>query len=59
VRYERHPDHPDEIVIRRRRLFRERLVTVPFEQVANVDPERECVYLAIPSASVKLLPELR
>jgi hypothetical protein len=26
---------------------------VSFEQVANVDPERECVYLAIPSNAVE------
>jgi hypothetical protein len=47
VRYERHTDHPDEILIRRRFLFWDRYAKVPFEEVANVDPERERIYLAV------------
>jgi hypothetical protein len=49
VRYEQHTDHPDEIVFRRRRFLRERLVSVTFDQVANVDRPSERVYLAIRS----------
>jgi hypothetical protein len=52
VRYTQHTDHPDEIVVKRRRFLRERLVSVRFEQVANVDRHSECVFLAIPSDEV-------
>jgi hypothetical protein len=53
VRYERHTDHPDEILVKRRILFWDRYATVPFEQVANVDPERERVYLALPRDAIE------
>jgi hypothetical protein len=53
VRYEKHADHPDDILIRRRYLLWDRYTTVSFEDVANVDPERERIYLAIPSNSVE------
>ena len=49
VRYEQHTDHPDEIVVRRRGFLRERLVSVPFASVANVDRRGERVYLGIPA----------
>ena len=45
VRYERHADHPDEIVVRRG-LFRRRHV-LPFEAVAAVDGKNETVLLRI------------
>jgi hypothetical protein len=45
-------DHPDAILVRRRFLLRDRYATLPFEQVANVDPERERVYLALPLEAV-------
>ena len=45
VRYERHTDHPDEIVVRRR-LFRRKHV-LPFEAVAAVDGKNETVLLRI------------
>jgi hypothetical protein len=45
--------HPDEIVVRRRTLLWDRYATVPFEQVANVDPERERVYLALPRDTIE------
>jgi NADH dehydrogenase FAD-containing subunit len=54
VRYEHHADHPDEIVVRRRRFLRERLVSVPFAEVSNVDRRNERVYLAIPSGEIGL-----
>ena len=53
VRYEHHTDHPDEIVIRRRRFLRNRLARVSFDDVANVDRRSERVYLTIPSAEVR------
>jgi hypothetical protein len=53
VRYERHTDHPDEILVKRRILFWDRYAAVPFEQVANVDPERERVYLALPRDAIE------
>jgi hypothetical protein len=52
VRYKQHTEHPDEIVVRRRRLLRERNVNVAFDQVANVDQRTERVYLTIASAAV-------
>jgi hypothetical protein len=56
VRYRRHADHPDEIVIKRRILLRHRLGVVGFEEVAAVDPDRRRVYLAIPTAAIRRLP---
>jgi hypothetical protein len=43
VRYERHADYPDEIVVRRG-LFRQRRV-LPFEAVAAVDRKNKTVLL--------------
>jgi hypothetical protein len=45
VRYERHADYPDEIVVRRG-LFRQRRV-LPFEAVAAVDRKNKTVQLRI------------
>jgi hypothetical protein len=45
VRYERHADYPDEIVVRRG-LFRQRRV-LPFEAVAAVDRKNKTVLLRI------------
>ena len=45
IRYERHADRPDEIVVRRG-LFRRRLV-LPFEAVAAVDGKNETVLLRV------------
>jgi hypothetical protein len=52
VRYEQHTDHPDDILIRRRVLFFDRFATVGFDEVANVDPERGRVYLAVPRSTI-------
>jgi hypothetical protein len=43
IRYERHADYPDEIVLRRG-LFRRRRI-LPFEAVAAVDRKNEIVQL--------------
>jgi hypothetical protein len=53
VLYERHTDHADELLVRRRILLWDRYATVPFEQVANVDPERERLYLALPRDAIE------
>jgi hypothetical protein len=45
VRYERHTDYPDELVVRRG-LFRRRLV-LPFEAVAAVDGKNKTVLLRV------------
>ena len=45
IRYERHTDHPDELVVRRG-LLRRRLV-LPFEAVAAVDGKNKTVLLRI------------
>ena len=45
IRYERHADYPDEIVVRRG-LFRQRRV-FPFEAVAAVDRKKKTVLLCI------------
>jgi hypothetical protein len=58
VRYKRHADHPDEIVIKRRVLLRQRLGVVAFDKVSNVDPDRERVYLAIPTTAIRRLSGL-
>jgi hypothetical protein len=50
-------DHPDEVLLRKRFLFWDRYATLLFEQVANVDPERERVYLALPHGEVEWGPE--
>ena len=55
VRYQRHADHPDEIVIRRRVFVWRRRGVIPFEAVGNVDPDRARVYLTIPTDAIKRL----
>jgi hypothetical protein len=45
VRYERHADYPDEIVVRRGLLRQRR--TLPFEAVEAVDVKNETVRLRI------------
>lgn len=56
VRYERHSDHPDEIVVRRRNVFWGRRRVVPFAAVESVDPRRRTVTLEIDAESVARLP---
>ena len=53
VRYERHMDHPDEIVIRRQVFLWDRYATVSFDEVSNVDPARERVYLSVPHGTIE------
>jgi hypothetical protein len=53
VRYEQHADHPDEIVIRRRNVFRGRRRSIPFSAVDAVDPRQRTVMLAIDSTRLE------
>ena len=53
VRYRQHTDHPDEIVVRRRRFLRDRQTVVGFDQIANVDRRSESVYLAVPTSAIE------
>jgi hypothetical protein len=52
VRYKRHTDHPDEIVIKQRFLLWERRGVVKFDDVSAVDSDRERVYLAVPRSAI-------
>ena len=45
VRYERHVDHPDEIVVRSRRLLARRRRVLPFGAVAEVRQRARTVLL--------------
>jgi hypothetical protein len=45
VRYERHADHPDEIVVRSRRLLARRRCVLPFSAVAEVRRRERTVVL--------------
>jgi hypothetical protein len=45
VRYGRHADHPDEIVVRSRRLFARRRRVFPFSAVAEVGRGERTVVL--------------
>ena len=47
VRYERHADHPDEIVVRRRGLLPSRRRVVPFSAVQEVRPRERAVVLRL------------
>ncbi len=47
VRYERHADHPDEIVVRRHALLPTRRHAFPFSAVAEVRPRQRAVVLHV------------
>jgi hypothetical protein len=47
VRYERHADHPDEIVVRSRRLLARRRRVLPFSAVAEVSRRERTVVLRV------------
>jgi hypothetical protein len=53
VRYEHHMDHPDNVVIRRRAVLWDRYATVSFNEVSNVDPARERVYLSVHHGTIE------
>jgi hypothetical protein len=45
IRYERHADHPDEVVVRSRRLLARRRRVLPFGAVADVRQRERAVVL--------------
>jgi hypothetical protein len=53
VRYERHADHPDEIVVRSRGLFPKRRLVVPFSAVEAVRPKERTVALRLDYGAVE------
>ena len=56
IRYERHSDHPDEIVIRHRNILRKGRRVIPFAAVKSVDPSHRTVALELDAEKVKRLP---
>jgi sporulation protein YlmC with PRC-barrel domain len=56
IRYERHSDHPDKIIIRRGHVIRKRRRAVPFDAVQAVNPTDDTVVLRIDSNSVDRSP---
>jgi len=55
-RYERHADHPDEIVVRRRGLLRKRRRAVPFDAVEVVRPKEKTVVLHLDRSKLEHPP---
>jgi hypothetical protein len=47
VRYERHADHPDEIVVRRRGLLLRRRRAIPFSAIETVRARERTVVLRV------------
>ena len=56
VRYERHADHPDEIVVRRRGLRLKRRCAVPFSAVEAVRPKERTVVLRLDQGALERSP---
>lgn len=56
VRYERHADHPDEIVVRRRGLLPRRRRAVPFGAVEAVKPGERTVVLGLDRGALDRAP---
>ena len=55
LRYEKHADHPDSLIIRRGVLFWKRWASIPFEAVQSVDTEGRSVILNVPSLGITAL----
>ncbi len=56
VRYERHADHPDEIVVRRRGLLPKRRRVLPFGAVEAVRPRDRTVVLRLDRGALERPP---
>lgn len=54
IRYERHADHPDEIVVRLRSLLPRRRCALPFSAVERVTPRERTVILRFSPSSERL-----
>lgn len=55
VRYERHADHPDQVVVRRRGLFPKRRA-LPFDAVEAVRPRERTIVLRLGGAALDRSP---
>jgi hypothetical protein len=56
VRYERHADHPDEIVVRRRGPLPRRRRALPFSAVDAVSPRQRTVVLRLERSALERTP---
>ncbi|MEK6274358.1 MAG: PRC-barrel domain-containing protein [Actinomycetota bacterium] len=56
VRYERHADYPDEIVVRRRGLLPKRRRALPFGAVEAVRPKQRTVELRLDRSALEGSP---
>lgn len=56
IRYERHADHPDEIVLRNRSLFGRRRRLLPFDAVVEVRPREKTVVLRTTRGAIERSP---
>jgi hypothetical protein len=59
VRYRRHADHPDEIIVRRRVLFPKRRRALPFSAVEAVKVRERTVVLRLDSSALEHSPSAR
>ena len=59
VRYRRHADHPDEIIIRRRVLFQKRRRALPFSAVEAVRARERTVVLRLDFSAFERSPSAR
>lgn len=50
LRYGRHSEYPDEIIVRRGRFLRRRRLTIPFAAVESVDARARVVTVRPPSS---------
>jgi hypothetical protein len=58
VRYERHADHPDEIVVRSHRLLARRHRVLPFSAVEAVKPRERTVVLRLDNSTLERSPSV-
>jgi hypothetical protein len=56
VRYRRHADHPDEIIVRRRARFSKRRRALPFSAVEAVRARERTVVLRLDSGALERSP---
>jgi hypothetical protein len=59
VRYRRHADHPDEIIVRRGALFPKRRRALPFSAVEAVRARERTVVLRLDSSALERSPSAR
>jgi hypothetical protein len=59
IRYRRHADHPDEIIVRRHALFTRRRRALPFSAVETVRARERTVVLRLDSSALERSPSAR